>query len=89
MYKRQGYVWPHAGVDEDRPVTGSHEEAADGQPGHSVPGEEVLVAVRPGVVTEVSGRRPEDPVSEGMDVDVTDQHVSPWGVGCSPNSVTQ
>src|SRR3954447_7380672 len=37
-------VGPDAGVHEDRPVTGADEETADGQPGHSVADEQVLVA---------------------------------------------
>jgi hypothetical protein len=42
-----------------------------------VAGEQVLVAVRAGVVAEVGRRSPEGPISDGMNVDVTDQHWSP------------
>ncbi len=75
------HLGSHTSVDEDRPITRSHQETADGQPGHSVAGEQVLVAVRAGVVAEVSRRSPEGPISDGMDVDVTDQHWSPRGCG--------
>ncbi|MEJ8662266.1 hypothetical protein WKI58_38400 [Streptomyces halotolerans] len=64
----------HTGVDKDGSVPSAYEEAADGQPGQPMAGEEVLVALKTGVGSEVGRRGPKGPVGDGVNINVADQH---------------
>jgi hypothetical protein len=79
----------HPGVDQDAPVRGADEEAADREPRLAAAVEQVAVADGGGMVAEVARERDEGAVGHGTDDDVTDFHeaLSPQSSLCRTASL--
>jgi hypothetical protein len=67
---------PHPRVDQDAPVLGTDEEAADREPRLAAAVEQVAVALGGGVVTEVARAGDEGTVGDGTEHDVADLHAA-------------
>jgi hypothetical protein len=68
--------WPHPRVDQDAPVPGADQEAADREPRLAAAVEQVAVALGGGVVTEIGRAGDERTVGDGAEHDVADFHAA-------------
>jgi hypothetical protein len=70
-------IGAEAGVDEDDPVAGAGQEAADRQPGHPVAAEELRAHLWCHIAPEVTWPRRERAIGNGVQSQVPDPHPAP------------